>query len=62
MKSSLIIRVRFKAMPSMSITKIGAVTEKAKLKVASSESVITVVSVKNNWFQLFDDVLSRVSK
>jgi len=46
MKSSLIIRVRFKAMPNISITKIGAVTEKAKLRVASGESVITAVSVK----------------
>lgn len=36
---------RFSAMPSTNITKIGAVTEKAKLSVAKGESIITVVSL-----------------
>jgi hypothetical protein len=37
----------------MSITKIGAVTEKAKLRVASGESIITMVSViKVSYLQL----------
>ena len=46
MNSSLIMRMRFSAMPINTMTKIGAVTEKAKLRVVKADESGTVPSKK----------------